>query len=206
MIQSAGHRWTRSGPAEPQFRWTRSFCSVAGNIISKLKSNLPEKACERGHLYHLCVWTQSIVFWLSSPLLSNVGPKVVIQFMNMSEQAVRELVNIPVLHISWQPSAWLPSDRDWKHLCLSVPTCLAIVTSSPCSFPEKRIKFQAKGHTRSQSPPFKRKQRCCWKPSLSKHGLETTSPPSLTLMPSVLFSCICILLKQFCQWASKWQH
>lgn len=144
MIQSARYRWVKGELAELQFRRTQSFWSVADNIIPKLKSNLPVSILmgwwtPRPLLY---VLTQSIIFWLSSLLLSTVGPKVIFKFMNMSEQVMKEIGNIPVLHVSWQPSWWLPDDREYKHCVSPVPRCLVNITSSSCSSPERSIRFK----------------------------------------------------------------
>lgn len=55
---------------------------------------------------------------------------------------MKEIVNILVLHVSWQPYSWLPDDRECKRCVSPVPMSLVNVTSSSCSSPEKSIKFK----------------------------------------------------------------
>lgn len=74
--------------------------------------------------------------------------------MNMSDQAVKEVVvNIPALHISWQPYPCFPVALT-ANVCMSEYLCASPSWSdSPpvlAFSPEKRIKFQRNGH----SPPL----------------------------------------------------
>lgn len=55
---------------------------------------------------------------------------------------MKGIVNIPFLHVSWQPYSWLPDDRECKHRVSPVPMCLVNVNFSSCSSPEKSIKFK----------------------------------------------------------------